>query len=69
MLKKLQKKLNEYNPQYHVLNLTLSIIWIILMLLDFASVININENPFRILDYLIWLLFTCLLYTSDAADD
>ena len=42
MLKKLQKKLNEYNPQYHVLNLTLSIIWIILMLLDFASVININ---------------------------
>lgn len=58
MLKKLQKKLNEYNHEYHVLNLTLSIIWIILMLLDFASVININENPFRVVDYLIWILFT-----------
>ncbi|MFV0557984.1 MAG: potassium channel family protein [Enterococcus sp.] len=58
MLKKIQRKLNEYNTQYHWLNLAMSIIWIMLMLLDFAGVLRINETPYMWIDGLLWGLFT-----------
>lgn len=58
MLKEIQKKLNQYNKQYHWLNLTLSIFWIGMMILDFAKVINIEQNPYLRIDQLIWLVFT-----------
>lgn len=58
MLKEIQKKLNQYNKQYHWLNLTLSIFWIGMMILDFAKVINIEQNPYLRIDQLIWMVFT-----------
>lgn len=58
MLKILQKKLNEYNRQYHWLNLGLSVFWILLMILDFARVIDIEQSPYLYVDRIIWFIFT-----------